>query len=82
MRTTFSSQVLDWIKHYSPRYPVQLENIKVIGGDATVLTGKINVRLCGREYEHLDVNYANIPHVALIGMDLINTVKIHRIFRH
>lgn len=75
-RTTFSTQVLDWIKHYNPTYAVQLESVDVIGGKTTVLKGTISVKLCGRKYERLDVNYASIPCVALIGMDLINTGKL------
>lgn len=75
-RTTFSTKVLDWIRHYNHTYAVELENINVIGGDTTVFRGKIDVEICGRTYSSLYVSYANIPHVALIGMDLINMGKL------
>lgn len=64
------------MKHYNSDYTVHLESINVVGEKALVMTGQIDVELCGRTYDSLDVSYADIPHVALIGMDLVSKGKL------
>lgn len=37
-RTTLSKRVYEWVKHHHPHYRVQTESIRVIGGNAIVLS--------------------------------------------
>jgi len=68
--TTFHLYLLDKIREIYPSFPTSKYKMQVIGGIIEVDNAKIDIDFCGKQYS-LDVNFANIPYAALIGMDLI-----------
>lgn len=69
-QTTMNIKVLQWIKHFvGNNYSTDIVECNRVGGISRFLRGKINITFCGRIYESIDVIFADITHVALIGMD-------------
>lgn len=70
--TTFSDQVLTWIRTVAPNYVTIPAATNAVGGLVAVQQGPINITFAGRKYHQL-VNYATLPYAGLLGMDIFNT---------
>ena len=68
--TTFHLSVLEKIREVYPLFLTATTTINVVGGSIDVQSGVIDIEFCSKEYI-MRVNFANIPCIALIGMDLI-----------
>lgn len=68
--TTFDTSVLYKIKNLYPNFHTTSTLINVIGGSLNTENGFIDIDFCGKQFT-INVNFARLPCVALIGMDLI-----------
>lgn len=73
--TVFSNDVFDFIRSQGT-YKTTSNTMQVIGGQIAVKKGRLTIEFCGRLYEDMDVYFAAIPYVALIGMDLLGNGKL------
>lgn len=77
--TVINSGYLEIIKSTNSTfetYNVELEKLTVIGGQITVQKGIVTIEFCGRIYEDMVVQFADLPCDALIGTDLLNNGKL------